>query len=322
MNLPEPGDEVSFLNSKLKAIVKEVRSKDDLIVTLEEGFDIPVKLSEIFVTKRSNTQNPKPAPETKAVPFKKYEQGRFLAFSMVKDTKDNTLIKVSLVNTSDEPILYTAFVADGPGFKGISKGEIGSAQACKLASFPLSDSENWKAWHINILPFSVKSGKDPSPQWAQIKFKEANLIKSVQPIPFSEDKGWLISLDSLIKREESQSIAASTETKATSALIKRNIEQVNDIVDLHIEEIEGYKTGMTGGEALNLQIHHFKNSLEKAYAFKLPKIIFIHGVGTGILKNNIHNYLRDVEYISGYKDAEFTKFGTGATEVTFKRYID
>jgi dsDNA-specific endonuclease/ATPase MutS2 len=45
------------------------------------------------------------------------------------------------------------------------------------------------------------------------------------------------------------------------------------------------------------------------------KIVFIHGVGNGVLRQTIRDLLRTYEGIE-YSDASYKKFGAGATEVT------
>jgi dsDNA-specific endonuclease/ATPase MutS2 len=85
-------------------------------------------------------------------------------------------------------------------------------------------------------------------------------------------------------------------------------------VDLHIDSLIDNLSGYSKGELLEIQKRHFKNELEKAIRENQKKIIFIHGKGEGVLKNEICLILSKYENIE-YYDAPFHKYGYGATEV-------
>lgn len=84
-------------------------------------------------------------------------------------------------------------------------------------------------------------------------------------------------------------------------------------VDLHIHQLIENHKGMDNYDILSLQIDTAKRKLEYAIFKKFSKIIFIHGVGEGVLKNELHFLLR--KYSVDYYDAPYQKYGLGATEV-------
>jgi len=86
------------------------------------------------------------------------------------------------------------------------------------------------------------------------------------------------------------------------------------IVDLHIEKLLEDHYGMGNSEKLDIQIKHFRRKLEMAITGHFTKIVFIHGVGNGVLRQTIRDLLRTYEGIE-YSDASYQKFGAGATEV-------
>ena len=88
-------------------------------------------------------------------------------------------------------------------------------------------------------------------------------------------------------------------------------------VDLHIEELVDNSRGMSNGEIVQVQLNHFQRELDSAIAQHLHKIVFIHGVGTGKLKNDIHQILKSYTNIR-FHDASYGKYGFGATEVIIK----
>lgn len=85
-------------------------------------------------------------------------------------------------------------------------------------------------------------------------------------------------------------------------------------VDLHIEELIDDMRGLTSGEKLEMQLNYFQKELNSAIVNKFKRIVFIHGVGTGKLKQEIYSILKNYQGIS-YYDASYKKYGFGATEV-------
>ncbi len=84
-------------------------------------------------------------------------------------------------------------------------------------------------------------------------------------------------------------------------------------VDLHIHQLTKSAKGMTNYEILNLQIDTAKRRLEFAISKKIPRVVFIHGVGEGVLKRELESLMK--RYNVALSDASFQKYGYGATEV-------
>jgi dsDNA-specific endonuclease/ATPase MutS2 len=73
---------------------------------------------------------------------------------------------------------------------------------------------------------------------------------------------------------------------------------------------------MTNFEILNLQLDTAKRQLDFAIRKKIQKVVLIHGVGEGILKEELYFLLKRYENAK-YYDADYQKYGLGATEVYF-----
>lgn len=87
-------------------------------------------------------------------------------------------------------------------------------------------------------------------------------------------------------------------------------------IDLHIEHILSEYRHLSNTEILLKQMTEFKSFYQRALAQRVHKIIVIHGVGEGVLKNEIRTYLSKKENIE-YYDASYLDYGKGATEVYF-----
>jgi hypothetical protein len=88
--------------------------------------------------------------------------------------------------------------------------------------------------------------------------------------------------------------------------------------DLHIEKLAKNFKGMSNFDILNLQSETAKRHIEFAIRNRIPKIVFIHGVGEGILKAELDFLLGRYESIS-FRDANYQKYGLGATEVFIRQ---
>lgn len=89
-------------------------------------------------------------------------------------------------------------------------------------------------------------------------------------------------------------------------------------VDLHIEKLVPSKKGMSNYDILNLQMETAKRQLDFALRNRMPKVVFIHGVGEGVLKAELDFLLGRYDGIS-FQDANYQKYGLGATEVHIKQ---
>ncbi|MBI2257759.1 MAG: Smr/MutS family protein [Flavobacteriia bacterium] len=86
-------------------------------------------------------------------------------------------------------------------------------------------------------------------------------------------------------------------------------------LDLHIEQIMKDYKSLTAHEILLVQIKKMKDFLRLAKMKGIKKVIIIHGVGEGVLKNEIRIYLHKNNDKYQYFDASYLDYGKGATEV-------
>ena len=144
-------------------------------------------------------------------------------------------------------------------------------------------------------------------------------------------EGFLMEFEAseLVKIEEEQSRMIASENISISQIIKEKqptkrakIEKVKSKdrsappmeVDLHIEKLVNSFRGMSNFDILNIQLDTAKRQINFAISKRIPKIVFIHGVGEGVLKAELDYLLGRYDNLKFY-DANFQKYGLGATEV-------
>ncbi|MFT4698326.1 MAG: hypothetical protein ACI9SJ_001469 [Flavobacteriaceae bacterium] len=86
------------------------------------------------------------------------------------------------------------------------------------------------------------------------------------------------------------------------------------IVDLHIHQLVSNQKGMSNYDMLTIQTDTAKRQLNFAIQKRIQKVVFIHGVGEGVLKEELEYLFRRYENVK-YYDADYQKYGKGATEV-------
>ena len=100
--------------------------------------------------------------------------------------------------------------------------------------------------------------------------------------------------------------------------IKQNIPSARSVVDLHIEKIMDRHNHLSNAEILQFQLEEFEKWFELAQMNHLPSIIFIHGVGKGKLKAEIHDLLKVKNGVKQFINQYSDFYGYGATEVFFE----
>ncbi|WP_347174423.1 DNA mismatch repair protein MutS [Polaribacter uvawellassae] len=148
-------------------------------------------------------------------------------------------------------------------------------------------------------------------------------------ISIKDDTGMIFSYlpSELVKIEENQheltkfsdinhqllqdKIAENPKKKSQSFTKAKN--EVIFEVDLHINQLVNSTNGLDNYDMLTIQLETAKRKLEYAIQKKISKIIFIHGVGEGVLKSELVYLFK--KYPVEYYDASYQKYGLGATEV-------
>jgi len=99
---------------------------------------------------------------------------------------------------------------------------------------------------------------------------------------------------------------------------RQHLAPSRSVVDLHIEKIMDDWKGLTNFEIMTIQLKELEKYYELAVAHRQASIIFIHGVGTGRLRDEIHEILRTKKEVKYFVNQYQASYGYGATEVFFQ----
>ena len=123
-----------------------------------------------------------------------------------------------------------------------------------------------------------------------------------------------ISLMNLDDRHKIVTDKVSPKSNQRSAKRKERNKSVME-VDLHIQQLVPKTRGLDNFEMLNIQLDTAKYKITFAISKKIQRIVFIHGVGEGVLRYELHRLLKEYEGQLKFYDADYQKYGIGATEV-------
>lgn len=89
-------------------------------------------------------------------------------------------------------------------------------------------------------------------------------------------------------------------------------------VDLHIENLVANTRGLSNADMLQIQLDALHKYIDLALMHRQDRMIVIHGLGKGVLRDEVHKLLKQTPQVSRYKNEWSGRYGFGATEVFFR----
>ncbi len=337
------GSRVRFLNDVGGGTIISMIDQNTAEVQTDDGFEIPIALTELLPDQssaydgvgnaevRSNEmQAPvtiKPQIKPEAYRHQSYDGQAFLAII----PENERLLHVSdfllyLVNNSTYSLQFQVAQTEGFVFELIKTGRIEADSKALIKKF--SQTSIGKIKKLRLQGHFYKEGLyDPQPALDTTHSLES--MSFYKAAEFSEND--YFDQNAVLFMKENLDMAEAVKNLSKNELLK--VKQSKDPkpvpiekpvqpdlieVDLHIEEITESHAGLSNSEIIEIQLARFETALETALRSNSKRIVFIHGVGNGILKLEIRKKL-DRKYPQlKYQDASFKEYGYGATMVSLK----
>ncbi|MBC7830022.1 MAG: Smr/MutS family protein [Chitinophagaceae bacterium] len=99
---------------------------------------------------------------------------------------------------------------------------------------------------------------------------------------------------------------------------RQHLEPAKYELDLHVEKLTDNWKSMDNFEKLTLQLKTFEKYLDLAIAHHQHTMIAIHGIGSGKLRDEIHEILRLKRAVKSFVNQYNPAYGYGATEIYFQ----
>jgi len=99
---------------------------------------------------------------------------------------------------------------------------------------------------------------------------------------------------------------------------RQHLEPARSELDLHIEKLTEKWLSLDNFEILTLQLQTLEKYIDLALAHHLPSMVVIHGLGSGKLRDEIHEILRLKREVKSFVNRYDPRYGYGATEIFFQ----
>lgn len=321
------GDKVRFLNEVGEGVITRFKDKENVFVEMTDGFEIPYLTKHLVPIHTELILNPE-------VENMEMELETILSDSIyfIIETDHELPILVGdykfyLFNSSSYNMAFTYSVKDHAYFQTLKHGELGAYQKILLKQVKKNFFKEYAYHKIECLFFKNMHYKSQLPL-AEILFVDERILSKSTLIKHDEFKfpvyAFILKEDFLDARVVEQKLNAEDVTRLKSIKefkqpIKKSIanQQLKDLtreIDLHIEELVDSHSHLTNSQIIAIQIERFEKEIDFCLEHGFKKLIVIHGVGNGKLKNEIIEILKTIDDIS-YYDASYKNYGYGATEI-------
>jgi len=327
------GDQIKYLNDVGGGKVIAVRDKKIAVVLQDDGFEVPVLITECI-----KVEDSEPEPVRQQVQSPRKETYQYTEINSPENEQLNLLFAwipgdpksfevddtdLYLVNDSNYFYQYLCALTKGNKSQIVGHGVIEPNTKILLDSYEKRFLlENQKLW-INgqffkiDKPFEKKRVVDFAVTLKPEKFEP----KRFKPNDYFDEPA---VINPIIKNDFYEGLEQLSEKSIENVkrekdfTPKKEIKPVQDKnaileVDLHINELLDDLSGLSNADILNYQMAKFREVLEENKSDKGKRIVFIHGIGNGTLKTELRKELDRKKM--RHQDASFREYGFGATMV-------
>jgi len=238
-------------------------------------------------------------------------------------------IGLFLVNDSNFTVLFRyAHVSEGK-YNTVLCGEIRPNSKEELEIIDRNDLAELPEYSFQLVCFrDVEKEIQP----AIVKKFKVNPIKfykekSFRPNAFFSRNAMVYQIAENILNTEIDKLTEDDFRKVVKAKaqkkpqVKQSKPDRHDImeVDLHIHELVDNTAGLSNKEILDIQMEKVEREMRLAIETRAKRIVFIHGVGQGVLKQEVAKLLKSKFPKYSFQDASFKEYGYGATMVIISK---
>ncbi len=344
------GDRVKFLNDVGGGVVTGFIGKNMVKVENEEGFEIPYPVNLLICvddpalnaravsgakSEAKMEEGKRREKEEEVIPSVRMIKGKDAPdfyFCFVPENEKNPVggaIDLFLVNDSNYTLVYRYAHHREETYTTVQYGTLAANSRIELESLGLNDLNNLPGYCFQLIYFRdgdkdlnlpvtkifkinpVKFYKERSYYSNAFFSNDAMVLKISEDLLNTEiDKLTAEDFKKVVKKKEQQEPEKSPVRVADPEVIE---------VDLHIHALIDDSKGLSNKEILDLQLEKVEREMRAAVQSGSKRIVFIHGVGQGVLKQEITRFLQKKFPTYAFHDASFREYGYGATMVLLKR---
>lgn len=331
----EVGDTVLLLHSHEEGKIVEIMNENMVMVNVE-GVEFPVftdqidfpyfkRFSEASQKKNYEEKNRKiyidQIPKEKSTIPNTFESGVHFIFIPVYDTSlyedniDHFKLYLSNQNNESYHFEYSVLYKDDPDF--VITNEIRGH-----SDFYLHNITQEELNDIVKFQFHFSLTKPDKKRMAQLehslKVKAKTLFHKIEEMQMKNVPSFSFDIFLAYPDKPVEEYYPLPQAKIHYAQPNKPREQAHSVIDLHIEKIMDNHSGLSNYQILQFQLNYFEKYYRLAIENMQPKLIVIHGVGSGKLRDEIHELLRTKKEVKSFVNQYHPNFGFGATEIYFQ----
>ncbi len=236
---------------------------------------------------------------------------------------------IYLINFSAHRLFFSMQLKGQQAFHYVAGGEMPEFSKYFLESIEREQLDSWLNANLQLIFAKEQSRTLLSPMSVDVRIKGSRFYKesAYQDSLFFREKAFLYTVvevknipvidhleESMQKSDPVVEPSRGQLKLANDEILKHKTGEGEAEVDMHIWQLVSDYNSMSNQEMLDTQLAYFERCLESAIMHKFHKVIFIHGVGSGKLKQEIQNILDQYEGLK-YRPAPMAEYGVGATRV-------
>lgn len=90
------------------------------------------------------------------------------------------------------------------------------------------------------------------------------------------------------------------------------------VIDLHLTKEIIDSSHFDPRYSLQIQMDYLEKELDKSLVIGSHEVYVIHGIGEGVLKKAVHNYLKTHPHVHSFVNDYHPLYGFGSTKIVFK----
>jgi len=316
----EEGHVTAYINKQML----EVEVGGTVFPVYIEDIDHPyLKWFTDKTVKKKKTSLPEQLPVEKIADRKqRLAKGVYLSFVPVFKTQEMEevvdLLKVYLLNELPIPVKFSYDVLFSQKSEFRHEGTLHAFGNIYLHSISYPDMNdqprfNWQLTDTTNENMEVAEGVlriRPAKLFEHI----SNILKNGEPT-FSYA---LINDFSVKKKPQPKEKYEPVIKPAALQVTASTIEAAKYEIDLHIEQLVDNLKGLTNADIIKIQLDTLQRYIHLAVVHHQERMIVIHGLGKGKLRDEVHAVLKQTPEVSRFKNEWSGKYGFGATEIFFR----
>ena len=333
------GDKILILHSNEEAVIIDIINKEMLMVDAG-GVQFPVYMDQVDFpyfkqfTEKKVVATPKERKfvddlkKEKKVAEVRVADGMWLNFLPVLDTDEFgdevvEAFKIYLINRTEQryDFTYTLHFFGKADFD--LKNQLNPFENFYIHDIPFSNWNDSPSFEFEFI-LDPPDKKKASHFETSLKLRGKQMFAKIDEMRKKNEASFSYKLFETYPDKqhddylEMDKLTAKGYKVYNAANARQHLDPPRSVVDLHIEKLSDDWKHLRNHEIMALQLRTFEKYYDLALAHHQHSLTIIHGVGEGVLRDEIHAILRLKREVKSFVNQYHSRYGYGATDIYFQ----